>query len=60
MFFVFNKEKICAYIVSVLTVCLLFFIASSSTEKITETSSNIEVKYNNENDINNTLNNIVK
>lgn len=60
MFFVFNKEKILAYVVSVLTVCLLFFIASSSTEKVTETSSNIEVNYNVVNDLENTVNNIVK
>ena len=60
MFFVFNKEKIYAYVVSVLTVCLLFFIASISTEKVTETSSNIEVNYEVINNLDNTENNIVK
>lgn len=44
MFLVFNKEKIYAYIVSILTVCLLFFTAStingSSKETVAETSSN--------------------
>lgn len=40
MFFVLNREKICAYIVSVLTVCFLFFIAGI-TEDTKETSSNI-------------------
>lgn len=40
MFLVFNKEKICAYLVSVITVCALFFIASTTTNKTIETSSN--------------------
>ena len=42
MFLVINKEKICAYIVSVLTVCFLFIIASNNNfnEKKVETSSN--------------------
>lgn len=31
MFLVFNKEKICAYAVSILTVCLLFLTASTLT-----------------------------
>jgi len=58
MFLVFNKEKICAYIVSVLTVCLLFFIAGT-TENIVETSSNTEqINITNENNI--IQNNIVK
>ena len=39
MFLVLNKEKMCAYVVSVLTVCFLFFIANT-TENIVETSSN--------------------
>lgn len=60
MFFVLNKEKIYAYIVSVLTVCLLFFIASSSTEKVVETSSNTEQNFSASNYLDNTLNNIVK
>lgn len=41
MFLVFNKEKICAYIVSILTVFFLFFIASNSTDNTVQTSSNI-------------------
>ena len=44
MFLVFNKEKICAYVVSILTVCLLFFTASTmnsnTKEDIQETLSN--------------------
>lgn len=45
MFLVFNKEKIYAYIVSILTVCLLFFTASTmnkTEEKTEEASSNGE------------------
>ena len=58
MFLVFNKEKICAYIVSVLTVCFLFFIAST-TENVVETSSNTQEV--NVIESNNTIqNNIVK
>ncbi len=54
MFLVFNKEKISAYIVSILTVCCLFFIASNvpSKEKSTQTSVNFQ----NENNTNNSLN----
>ena len=44
MFLVFNKEKICAYAVSILTVCLLFLTASTmnsnTKEDIQETLSN--------------------
>ncbi len=59
MFLVFNKEKIYAYVISVLTVVLLFFIANTSTEDVEETSSNtskiIEYKTNlTENKTNNT------
>ena len=42
MFLVLNKEKIYAYLVSILTVCLLFFIASTNTQKDIETSTNAE------------------
>ena len=42
MFLVFNKEKIYAYLVSILTVCLLFFIASTNMPKDVETSANTE------------------
>ena len=58
MFLVFNKEKISAYIVSVLTVCFLFFIASTTNtknENVSETSSNIQnVNTNNVQEWNNT------
>lgn len=44
MLFVFNKEKICAYFVSILTVVILFCITISSTSAPTDntvsTSSN--------------------
>ena len=46
MFLVFNKEKIYAYLVSILTVCLLFFIASTNTNKDVETSTRAESSYN--------------
>jgi len=59
MFLVFNKEKIYAYIVSLVTVCLLFFIASNSTETITQTTSTIEFNTT-QNNIENTLNNTAK
>ncbi|MBR3002001.1 MAG: hypothetical protein IKF38_00270 [Clostridia bacterium] len=59
MFFVFNKEKIGAYIVSVVTVCLLFFIASTTMKETAETSTNIT--YNNTIITNNIeMNNTVK
>ncbi|MBR3255571.1 MAG: hypothetical protein IKF97_05095 [Clostridia bacterium] len=46
MFLVFNKEKIYAYLVSILTVCLLFFIASTNTDNDVETSTKVESSYN--------------
>lgn len=46
MFLVVNKEKISAYIISVLTVCFLFFIANNATKNemgnTTATSVNVE------------------
>ena len=44
MFFVINKEKIYAYIVSVLTIVTLFFMSSimkSDMQNVESTSSNI-------------------
>ena len=62
MFLVFNKEKVYAYIVSVVTVCFLFFIAGITTPKTVETSGNIinrdKNSLNDVNDIN--VNNTVK
>ncbi len=57
MFLVFNKEKISAYIVSILTVCFLFFIANTipAKDNSTPTSTNIE-KINNMQNMNNTVN----
>lgn len=40
MFLVFNKEKIYAYLISVLTVCFLLFLASTGKDTV-ETSSNL-------------------
>ena len=53
MFFVLNKEKLYAYIVSVVTVCLLFFIASTTSQNTLETSTNTV-----QNNMNNTTNTI--
>lgn len=59
MFLVFNKEKVCAYIVSVVTVCFLFFISNVSPDKTVQTSSNTNL-INGNNSINtNITNNIV-
>ena len=67
MFLVLNKEKIIAYLVSILTVCLLFFVANNvsleSKENITQTSVNIDNNYIENNTINNNdiyMNNIAK
>lgn len=46
MFLVFNKEKIYAFLVSILTVFLLFFIASTNTQKDVETSTKADTSYN--------------
>lgn len=49
MFLVVNKEKIYAYLVSILTVCLLFFIASTNTVdkgNDVETSTDVDSSYN--------------
>lgn len=59
MFLVLNKEKISAYIVSVLTVCFLFFIASNATTnemENTETTS-VKVEVNETKEENKTTNN---
>ena len=48
MFWVFRKDKICAYLVSILTVILLFFVASNVNTKKNETvvtSANSEKIY---------------
>ena len=59
MFLVFNKEKVCAYVFSVVTVCFLFFIASATTGNTIETSTN--TTYKNENTSNTiNMNNTVK
>ncbi len=39
MFFVINKEKIYAYVVSVLTIVILFFISSFFNSDINDTQS---------------------
>ena len=51
MFLVLNKEKITAYVVSILTVCCLFFIAGNTQEKdkTEATSVNIQIEDNTSN-----------
>ena len=56
MFLVFNKEKISAYIVSILTVCFLFFIASTIPAKENATPTSTNIANSNENNINNLIN----
>ena len=57
MFFVINKEKVYAYVVSILTIVTLFFmshILNSDLSTVEETSTNIEQNVN----ITNTTQNI--
>ena len=45
MFFVINKEKVYAYVVSIVTIVTLFFMSSvlnSDLSAVEETSTNIE------------------
>ena len=70
MFLVINKEKISAYIVSILTVCFLFFIANNTTkndidkaepasvkvETTTETDNETDNLNNNDTNVNNAVN----
>ena len=49
MFFVINKEKVYAYVVSILTIVTLFFmshILNSDLSTVEETSTNIEQNVN--------------
>ena len=49
MFFVINKEKVYAYIVSILTIVILFFMSSVlNSDFTTETSANVEQNIHNE------------
>lgn len=51
MFFVINKEKVYAYVVSILTIVTLFFMSyvlSSDLGTVEETSTNIEQNVNNQ------------
>lgn len=58
MFFVINKEKIYAYVVSVLTIVILFFVSSFLNSDIKETQSTSVNIVTNEN-AENTTSNIV-
>lgn len=49
MFFVINKEKVYAYVVSILTIVTLFFmshILNSDLSSVEETSTNVEQNIN--------------
>ena len=51
MFFVVNKEKVYAYVVSILTIVTLFFMShvlNSDLSTVEETSSNIDQNTNQE------------
>lgn len=52
MFFVINKEKVYAYVVSILTIVTLFFMShvlNSDLSTVEETSSNVEKNISTEN-----------
>ena len=49
MFFVINKEKVYAYVVSILTIVTLFFMShvlNSDFSKVEETATNVEQNVN--------------
>jgi hypothetical protein len=61
MFFVINKEKVYAYVVSILTIVTLFFMShvlNSDLSVVEDTSTNVEQNVNIENSL--VSNNIVK
>ena len=58
MFLVINKEKIYAYVVSVLTIVILFFMSSFLNSDLKDTQST-SVNIENRDFINNTLNNTI-
>ena len=54
LFFVINKEKVYAYVVSILTIVALFFMSSMLNSELIEseeTSTTIQNEVNNENEI---------
>ena len=59
MFIVFNKEKITAYIVSILTVCFLFFVANSVPEKEKAEPTSVNIQKDNSTINNKNMNNTV-
>ncbi len=66
MFFVINKEKVYAYVVSIVTIVILFFMShvlNSDLNTVEETYTNVEQNTNSENTqnniISNTLNDVV-
>ena len=58
MFLVINKEKISAYIVSILTVCFLFFIAGNATNNDINKAKPASVNVETRTEINNETNNM--
>ena len=63
MFFVINKEKVYAYVVSIVTIVILFFMShvlNSDLNTVEETYTNVEQNTNSQNNtISNTLNDVV-
>ena len=60
MFFVINKEKVYAYVVSIVTIVILFFMShvlNSDLNTVEETYTNVEQNTNSENTQNNTISN---
>ena len=60
MFFIVNKDKIYAYVVSILTVVILFFTSyfiNSNNENTEITSTNIENNLNSENTVSDLVSN---
>ncbi len=58
MFFVINKEKVYAYVVSIVTIVILFFMShvlNSDLNTVEETYTNVEQSTNSENTQNNEL-----
>ncbi|MBO4293177.1 MAG: hypothetical protein J5881_02165 [Clostridia bacterium] len=57
MFLVLNREKISAYVISILTVCFLFFIANNATKNDINKTEPASVKAETRTEVNNEANN---
>ena len=52
MFFVINKEKVYAYVVSILTIVILFFMSSVLNSDFTSEKTSADIKQNINNEFN--------